>query len=374
MTLSPEVRAWMAKLNGAKNLGPGTVLLAVDMVVPRRFTSGSLGIDVALGGGWPGDQWVEVLGPESSGKTAVTLKTVAANQKTDKDFTTFWLAAEKYDTDQATALGVDNSRVVVAPTQKMEVALDLILDALESKLYDCIILDSFPALLPDLEEEKAMDEPTVAVGAKLFNKFWRKAGDAGKRDPLGSERPFLGIVINQFRDKIGGFSPYGTPQTSPGGHGKDYAFYTRLKVNRDEFITEKRPGLPDPVTVGQRIVVKTIKNKGASPQQTHKIDFYTRNAPFTGFRRGDYDLGQEFVTLGVLYGVIQMTGSWCNYDGQKWGPAGKDEMAAALREDAGLQEKLAAEVLEVSSDPHKVEAVELAMAADAPAPTRRKRG
>jgi RecA/RadA recombinase len=724
MELSPEVLAWMARLNGNKNLGPGTVVRAVDMVIPKRFTSGSLGIDVALGGGWPGNQWIEVLGPESSGKSAITLKTVAANQRLDKDFTTFWLAAEHYDTDQAAALGVDNDRVVVAPTQKMEIGLDLLLDALESKIYDCLVLDSFPALLPDLEEEKGMDEATVAVGAKLFNKFWRKAGDAGHRDPYGTERPFLGIVVNQFRDKIGGFAKFGclhastlvnfvdgrsvrikdvvdqkltgevwafnedttrfeprailgwafnglvdgpedylhitangvgskngrygitvtpehevltpdgwieaqkiqvgdelvsrgesvvngtladflrgtlvgdshltktsanaaalrlqdssdpdylawkigklsaaftftrldtsvgirftsgpsnelmrikeglgkrdpsylldrftplglavwimddahyntanshrryelsvkrlslddacdiavylgdlgfevssvrqdrsivftvhgsrriadaiaefvppcmqrklpeshwgryrdfslsferqiipvsskvlsvrlasarqmknrgkydlaiegshnylaggtgngvvvhnTPQTSPGGHGKDYAFYTRLKVARDEFIEEKRPGLPDPVVVGQTIAVKTIKNKSAAPQQTAKIDLYTRSAPFIGFSRGDYDLGKEYVSMGVLFGVIQLKGSWCHFAGDKW--ISKDAMAEALREGKGLAEKLAAEVLEVASDPRRIDdlARERAVTADS-GTTRRKR-
>jgi recombination protein RecA len=371
MELSPEVLAWMSKLNNNKKLGPGTVVRAADMVIPKRFTSGALGFDVALGGGWPGNQWVEVIGRESSGKTAITFKTIAANQRLDKDFTTFWLAGEHYDTDQATALGVDNSRVVVAPTQKLELGLEFLDDALESRVYDCLVLDSFPAMLPDLEAEKGMDELTVAVGAKVFNKFWRKAGQSGHRNPDGSERPFLGIVVNQFRDKISFLGG----ETSPGGHGKDYAFYTRVKVYRDEFLVEKRPGLPEPVTVGQRIGIKTIKNKSSAPQQTAKLDFYFRSAPFTGFMRGDYDTGKDFVTMGVLFGVIQLGGSWCHYDGQKFGPAGREVMAEALREDRGMQDKLAAEVLEVASDPRRLDnlAREAAAKEDSGTTTRRKR-
>jgi len=371
MELSPEVLAWMAKLNGNKNLGPGTVVVASDMVVPKRFTTGSLSLDVALGGGLPGNQWVEVIGPESSGKTAITIKTIAANQAADPDFTTFWLAAEHYDTDQATALGVDNSRVVVAPTQKMELALELLDDALESQIYDCLVLDSFPALLPDLEAEKGMDEPTVAVAAKLFNKFWRKAGNSGRRDPYGNERAFTGIVINQWRDKVGAWAPRGTPQTSPGGHGKDYAFYARMKVARAAFIDEKRPGLPDPVSVGQEIVVNTIKNKSAAPQQRAHLRFFFRNAPFLGFQRGDYDLGREYVSLGILFGVIQKSGSWCHYADQKW--IKEEDMADAVRDDRALMGKLGTEVLEVASDPRRVDEIaRQAAAAEPPARKRRK--
>lgn len=366
MTLSPEVQAWVNERN--KKLGPNTVVLASDIVIPKRFTTGSLSLDVALGGGWPGNQWAEVIGHESSGKTAIVLKTIAANQAMDKDFTTFWLAAEHYDTDQATALGVDNDRVVVTPTQDMELGLDFLLDAAESKLYDCLVLDSYPAMLPDQEDENAMNEATVAAGAKMFNKFWRKAGKASRRNPDGSERAMLGIVINQWRDKIGTFSRFAKPETSPGGHGKDYAFYTRVKLARAEWIEEKRPGLPKPVKVGQAVVIETIKNKSAAPRQKAEVDFYFRNAIMSGYRRGDYDLGKEYVSQGVLFGVIQLSGSWHHYAGQKW--ISRDATEAALREDRGLQEQLAAEVLEVASDPRRLDD----MSRVAPAPKRRAGG
>jgi recombination protein RecA len=365
MALSVEVQAQINEWN--KKLGPNTVVLASDIVIPKRFTTGSLAFDVALGGGWPGNQWVEVVGHESSGKTAIVFKTIAANQAIDPNFTTFWLASEHYDTDQAAALGVDNDRVVVAPTRKMELGLDMLLAAAESQLYDCLVLDSYPALLPDEEAEKAMNEASVALGAKLFNKFWRKAGDASSRNPDGTERVMLGIVINQFRDKIGGFARFGVPQTSPGGHGKDYSFYTRVKLGRYEWITEKRSGYPDPVTVGQTVVIETIKNKSAAPRQKAHIDFYSRNSITTGFHRGDYDLGREYVKMGVLFNVIQTSGSWKHFDGQKWISA--DAMAAALMEDKELQDKLRDEVLEVASDPRRLDDM---TQAPPPKVTRRK--
>jgi recombination protein RecA len=348
-----DTQALMAEIN--KSFGEGTVLVASTIAVPRRFTSGSLALDVALGGGWPGGQWVEIIGKESAGKTAVALKTIAANQKLDPDFETLWIAAEAFDTDQATALGVDNTRIAVVPTQEMEFAFAVMLEAAESRAVDCIVLDSYPALIPGEEAEKAMDEFTTAVGARLMNKFARKAGKATKRDANGTERPLLGIIINQFRDKIGGFARYGTPQTSPGGHGKDYFFYARLEVSRDEYIVEKRPGIADPVKVGQSIKMRTIKNKAAAPQQTATVDFYFRGAPHLGFERGDYDLGKEYFTMGVLFGVVRKSGAWFTYADRKW--HGKDAAIAELRSDKTLQSEIAAEVLDAARNPKLVDQI-----------------
>lgn len=348
--LSPEVRAWVAQMN--KKAGEGTIVLGSEVVVPRRFTSGDLALDVALGGGFAGNQWTELIGQESSGKTLVALRSIAANQALDPEFTAFWVAAEPYNTEYAEMHGVDNSRVVIAPAaQAMELGLELLEFATASKLYDCVVLDSYPALIPDEEDEKSMDEVVVATGAKLFNKFWRKAGKASYRRTDGSEKPFYGLVINQFRDKIGGFSPRGVPQTSPGGHGKDYAFYTRLKIQHKEFLNEKRPGIKDPVIVGKTVKVTTMKNKSTSPNQTAEFDVYFRNAPFAGFRRGDIDFTTEYVQLGKIFGVIGTRGAWLDYDGQSWN--GKDEMRASLLEDITLRDKLREEILEIAADPRR---------------------
>jgi recombination protein RecA len=348
-----DTASLMAQIN--KDFGDGTIIAASTIAVPKRFTSGSLALDVALGGGWPGGQWVEIIGKESAGKTAVALKTIAANQKEDSDFETIWIAAEAYDVDQATALGVDNTRVMVIFTQEMELAFELMINAATSKAVDCIVLDSYPALIPGEESEKAMDEFTTAVGARLMNKFARKAGKATKRNSNGSERPLLGIIINQFRDKIGGFARFGVPQTSPGGHGKDYFFYARLEVSRDDYINEKRPGVADPVKVGQSIKLRTIKNKSAAPQQTATVDFYFRGAPNLGFERGDYDLGKEFFTMGVLFGVVHKSGAWFTYSDRKW--HGKDAAITELRTDKSLQSEIAELVLEAARNPKLVDSI-----------------
>jgi len=343
--LQQDAQAFARAVN--KELKGEVVIVASDLVVPRRYTSGSLAFDVMLGGGWPGNQWAEVLGKEQMGKTLVVLKTIAANQRLDKDFSVFWVAAEYYDTLQAEAMGVDNSRVHLATTRRTEVALQVLLEALSSKSYDMLVLDSWAALLPAAEEEKSMSEATMSEGARLFNRFWRNAGEAGARAFDGSERPFLGVVINQWRDTIGGFRPV---RTSPGGHGKDYAYYTRVDLGRDEWITVTRPNFEKPVKVGQVIAATTIKNKAAAPQQVCKIDAYFRDAPELGHRRGQYDLGNDYVNMGILYEVIEKRGGHYYFGGEHW--VGKDAVKEQIRADKGMQEALRAEVLEVIRNPH----------------------
>src|ERR1700722_3594723 len=276
--LNDDARAFAAHMNNL--LKEEIVVCADELVIPRRFTTGFLCLDVILGGGWPGNQWVELIGRESAGKTLVAFKTIAANQKLDPEFTTFWVAAEHYDSEQATAMGVDNSRVVVASTQLMETATQLMIEAVASKNFDCIVLDSYPALVPEEEDDKAMDEFTTATGARLLNKFIRKAGKASRRASNGTERPFIGIIINQFRDKIGSFQKFGIPQTTPGGNGKNYFFYARVELKRSTYVEEKRPGLDRAVRVGQVIQFETVKNKSAAPRQVTEAEVFFRGAPF----------------------------------------------------------------------------------------------
>jgi recombination protein RecA len=368
LTLNQEALAFIAAVNKDH---PGSIVLGSDMVIPKRFTSGSLSLDVALGGGWPGNQWVEVLGNNSAGKTFVTLKTIAANQALDPEFTTFWVAAEHYDTDQALALGVDLARVTVAPTRVMETGLEYILTALETKGFDAIVLDSYPALSHAEELGKAMDEFTMAGGAKVFNKFWRKAGEAGLRDPFGNDRPFLGIVINQWRDKIGGFSPNpnAPPRTSPGGQGKDYAFYTRVDVKREEYIVENRPNREKPVKIGQKIAITTIKNKSFAPQEVAKLDLYFRDSITTGFRRGEYDLGRDYATMGVMFGAVEKSGAWLKFEGEQF--QGMPAFRDYLRGDLTMQDKLRDQVLGLASDPRLADKVAVDNAEIAPVSTRR---
>jgi recombination protein RecA len=350
-----DVEAFIRGAN--KTLKSDVLVRASDMLVPDTFTTGSVSADVALGGGWPGNKWVQVIGHWTAGKTAITLKTVAANQKLNPNLNTFWLAAEHYDTTQARALGVDNSRVTVAPVQEMELGLDLLLAATESQVYDILVLDSYPALLPHAEDEKSMAEFGQADGARRFNQFWRKAGKASRRNHNGTDRPFLGIIINQYRDKIGGVpARFGIPQTSPGGHGQDYAYYTRVDVARKEWIKETWPDVHDPVAVGQTLKLKTIKNKASAPQRTAEVDFYFNNAPIHGFKRGDYDTGKECVTMGLLFHVIQHEkGSYLSFQGETFN--GKPALQARVLEDLDFRAALTSQVLAVARDPKRVDAI-----------------
>jgi recombination protein RecA len=345
VALNPEAVALAAKIN--KEHGEGALITASEMQAPPRFPSGSPTLDLALGGGWPGNQWVEVYGPESNGKTAIVLKTIAANQALDPDFTTLWVAGEHYDYDQASALGVNNDQVVVLDTQDMVLAFETMLDYAESRAADAIVLDSYPALIPPEEEQKDLDEAVVAVGARLFGKFFRKAGKATRRSHIHEDRPLLGIIINQQRDKIGGFAPHGMiPQTTPGGNAKNYAFYTRVLVKRDEYIQESVPGKNLKVKVGQVIKVTTIKNKSNAPQQVANIDFYFRDGVTSDFKRGEYDTTKELIILGLLYDLIVRKGAYFEYGEHRW--RGRDAMVDGIREDLDVQQALEREVSEVA--------------------------
>lgn len=354
--VSAAIKAWQANVN--RTLGEGTVAVGSDLVVPGRFTSGSLALDYILGGendelGWAGNQWHEVYGPESSGKTATVMKTVAANQALNPDLMTFWVAGETYDIGVAQALGVDTDRVVVAPSQDLEMSLDLILQSASSKEFDISVLDSYPSQIPAEEDEKSMLEYSMAAGARKFNQFWRKAGKAGSRALDGSERMHLGIIVNQPRDKLGAYAPNGnTPQTTPGGHGKDYAYYTRVKVHREKWLWESRidqEGESSQFKMGQTIVWTTFKNKAASPQQVAKSDFYFADPVSKPFKRGDYDLGKEYVGIGIMTGVINRASTWLTFGDIK--VQGKEAMAQALLAEPEAAAALRKDVARAIADP-----------------------
>jgi len=342
LALHAEAKALADKFN--REHGAGSLFLASEMQAGGTFTTGSLSLDLTLGGGWPANHWSEIIGEESHGKTAVTLKTVAANQRRDPDFTTFWVAAEHYDYKQAEALGVNNDQVQVLSTQDMVLAYEAMLEFANNRASDLIVLDSYPALIAPEEEEKAMDEAVVAIGARMTGKFFRKAGGATKRDHFDpDDRPMMGIVINQWRDKIG-WSPTGHSRTTPGGNAKNYAYYVRAEISRDDWIHESIAD-KGKIKVGQTIKLKTTKNKQAAPQQTGLVDFYFRDAPAHGFKRGDYDTVKELAIMGSLYGVIVRKGAYYEYNGHRLAEKSSKEAAlAAIRQDPALQESIAKDI------------------------------
>lgn len=356
MPLSAGAQAFTKVVN--KKLGEELLVSADQLAIPVRFPTGSLLLDVITGGGLPGNQWTEVVGLPSAGKTFLALKAIAENQRANPGFNTLWIAAEHYNHEWAEALGVDNKRLVVAPTMQMEKGLQVLIEGLDSAEFDCFVLDSFPAMVPDEELAKAMDEFTTAVGARTVGKFLRKAGDAGRRPYDGSGRAWCGIFINQYRDKVGGFAPRGIiPKTTPGGNAKDYFCYARIEVKRTDWIKEKRPGVKNEVIVGQNNRFTMIKNKSAAPQQSVEVPLYFRRAPILGFSRGDYDTGHEFVTAGKLLHVFDVRGSRYWFQGTEIAN-GFDNVVAAVREDKELQLALRAEVLEAAADPRRIDMLE----------------
>jgi recombination protein RecA len=336
MALNSEVLKIAALIN--KKLGNNTVVPASMTRAPKRITTGSLTLDVVLGGGWPMNHWVEVVGEASHGKTALALKTIAANQALDPDFTVVWIAAEQFDTKYAQLCGVDTDRVLLVETNSMEDAFDSVIQFCESKSVDMVVVDSLPALVPSAEDEKSMEEFTVGRGAMLTNKFFRKVSAATKRDLVEEERPVLGLMINQYRMKIGVM--HGDPRTTPGGLGKDYAYSIRCEVKRDEWL-EAGTG-QDKKRVGQTIRVRTIKNKTFPPQQTAYLDFYFSDGGIIS--AGEYDRAKEIVALSILNGIVDRRGGWMYYGDRKW--QGAQALIDSLREELDLSAELSSAVMD----------------------------
>jgi recombination protein RecA len=341
--INDEARKVLAQLN--KKFGDGVVVLASDIrsdIIPR-ITSGSTTLDYVLGGGFPGNQWNELVGEPSHGKTALALKTIAANQRLNPDYTTVWVAAEQWVPEYAAMCGVDTERVIVIETSVMEEAYQSVIQFAESKSVDAIVIDSLPALSPAPEMAKDMDEMTVGRGALLTNKFFRVVGTAMKRSLTEDERPVLGLIINQYRMKIGVM--HGDPRTTPGGEGKNYAFFTRCEVRRDEWIEVGPSGNKN--RIGQRIKVRTLKNKTAPPQRVAYFDFYF--AEGGNCAPGEYDFAKEIASLAVVMGYIERRGGWFYYGERKW--QGIENVIASIREEIDFMEDLRKKVLENNDVP-----------------------
>jgi recombination protein RecA len=336
--LTAEVQSLITKLN--KKIGHEAVVLGQNIRegLVSRMTTGSTTFDYVLGGGFPANQWNELIGEPSHGKTAVALKCIAANQARDPEFLTVWVAAEQWVPEYAEMCGVDSSRVIVVETNIMEEAYQAVREFAESKAIDAIVIDSLPALVPSPESEKQMDELTIGKGALLTNKFFRVVGASMKRSLTEDERPILGIVINQYRMKIGVM--HGDPRTTPGGEGKNYAFFTRSEVRRDEWI-ESGTGTSK-ARVGQRIKIRTVKNKTAPPQQVAYVDFYFKNHSI--YEAGDFDVAKEVAAMSIIQGLVDRRGGWIYYGERKWN--GNEAFTQTLREEFDLFEELRDNVLD----------------------------
>ncbi|WP_409238321.1 ATPase domain-containing protein [Streptomyces sp. PA5.6] len=336
MALTGEAVALMAKIN--KQYGEGSVVVASALQDSGQLATGILSLDLILGGGFPRNQWSEVIGMEGSGKTTVCHRAVAYNQHLDPNFVTLWIAAEAYDVDQAKMLGVDVDRIIVHATNRMEEAFQVMIDAAEARAVDLIVLDSYPALVPDGEAEKDMDEASMTLGARLMGKFFRKVGKETGKATTATQRPVTGLIINQWREKIGGRVMNGqVPKTTPGGHAKNFAYYCRVEVARAEWIDEARHG-KGKARIGQVVRFKTIKNKQIAGQKVSQSDYYFEDAAVLGFRAGEFDIVKDLLTWGVFYDVIGRRGAYFHFGDQRW--KGKEPLLDTIRQDLTLQEEL----------------------------------
>jgi recombination protein RecA len=316
-----------------RKYGNGSIVKGSDVreMIPR-ITTGMLSYDLMLGGGWPVNQWSEIIGEESSGKTAIAYKTIAANQQADPEFCALWIAAEDFVPEYAKAIGVDLDRLWIVENNIMEQVYDLSIRALDNRAVDMIVIDSLPALVPDDEAEKMMEEFTVGLGARLTGKFFRKSSKSQKRSLIEEDRGCTGIIINQWREKIGVM--YGDNRTTPGGKAKNFHYFARVEVKRDEWLKSK-----DEV-VGQSIKGRTLKNKTHRPQQSAVVDFYFTDTD--NFSFGSFDVIKDMVNIGIAAGLIERSGAFYSYAGERW--QGKEKTLEGIREDAGMQRQLREQV------------------------------
>ena len=335
-----EARALAARINKEMKVPDLVVMgdIAAKALVPGRLSTGILALDVALGGGFPKNRWSEIVANESAGKTTVALLTVAANQMADPDFITVWVAAEEFDVPWAKKFGIDMERVILVDTNVMQDAFDITLQYLESKVVDLVVIDSYPALVPVEEDAAGMEDWQVGLGARLTGKFFRKARTAGKRSLVEDERPITGIVINQWRTKVGGYSPVPgqDPKTTPGGRAKDYHFTTRIELTRTDWIKDGKE------KVGQVIKAMVIKNKSAAPQKQANFDFYFEE--WGGFLPAEVDFTKDVFFTALAMGVIDKAGAWFSY-GEDFRFQGRDAFVAALDEKPEMIEQLYADTM-----------------------------
>lgn len=326
-----------------KKHGPGTIVKASAVPVRTRLSTGSLSLDVMMGGGWPTGQFHELVGEFSSGKSALCMQTVAANQKMDPEFLVLWIAAEPYDASWAAQNGIDNDRVHVYETNAMEEAYGVAEAFMKNRAVDLIVIDSLPALIPNEEEEKDMDQLVIGKAAIVNNKFFtRKGATALKRRLDQPERQCTVLCVNQWREKIGVM--HGDPRTTNGGKGKDFAYCIRLSVRRTSWIKQSEESM------GIEITAVTIKNKSAPQNRIAAVDYY-----FDGPFKGHFDTAKDMASTAVYMGVVRkaVKSKWYYFGDEKWD--GKEAFFDSIREDLDLQRAVRAETIKVlgtvSTDP-----------------------
>ncbi|HIT10129.1 MAG TPA: recombinase RecA [Candidatus Onthousia faecigallinarum] len=307
-----------------KQFGKGSIMclgenthMKIDVV-----SSGCLSLDVALGvGGYPKGRIVEIYGPESSGKTTFALHAIAEVQKAGGR-AAFIDAEHALDPVYAKRLGVNINELLLSQPDTGEQALEICEALVRSEAINMVVIDSVAALVPQAEIDGEMGDSHVGLQARLMSQALRKlSGTISKTNTIA-------IFINQLREKVGVM--FGNPETTPGGRALKFYASVRLDIRRNEQIK-----IGDKV-VGNKTTVKVVKNKVAPPFKTAVVDIM--------YGEGISKEG-ELVDLGVEAGIIDKSGAWFSYQGEKLGQ-GKENVKLMLKDTPDLRAEIEDKVRE----------------------------
>jgi len=302
-----------------KTYGKGTIMKLSDerVVDIPAISTGSLGLDIALGiGGIPRGRIIEIYGPESSGKTTLSMHCIAEAQKKG-GLAAFIDAEHAFDKVYAEKLGIDTENLLISQPDNGEQALEIAEHLIRSGAIDIIVVDSVAALVPKSEIEGEMGDSKMGLQARLMSQALRKLTGAINKTGCSC------IFINQLREKIGVM--FGNPETTTGGNALKFYASVRLDIRRIGQIKDS----PDNI-MGNRVKVKVVKNKIAPPFKIIEFDIM--------YGQGISKVG-EILDLGVELSIIDKSGSWFSYNGSKLGQ-GRDTVKGVILDNPELMEEI----------------------------------
>ena len=309
-----------------KTYGKGSVMRLGDQTVEKieSISSGSIGLDIALGiGGYPKGRVIEIYGPESSGKTTLTLHAIAECQKAG-GIAAFIDAEHAFDRFYAEKLGVDLGELVISQPDNGEQALEIADNLIRSGAVDALVIDSVAALTPKSEIEGEMGDSKMGLHARLMSQALRKLTSSI------SKTNCTVFFINQLREKIGVM--FGNPETTTGGNALKFYASVRIDIRKSTQLKDTEGGV-----LGNKTRVKIVKNKVAPPFKTAEFDImYGEGISKTG----------EILDLGVDLDIIEKSGSWFSYGGSKLGQ-GRDSVKSILKDNPELSEELEQKIFEL---------------------------